>query len=190
MGLNVSPLIGRYRPANGQHFVLEMAGEMVRYVLENTDLGVLLIPHVTSRPAWDDYLFMRPIFEQVKNCPRVKLMPPQYDAAQTKYAISQCEMLVAARTHATIAGFSAGVPTLSLGYSQKALGLNRDIFGDNRYLVDVRSVRDVREPLAALQRLQEEREAVRRHLQSQRPIFVQQAEAGSEYLAELIRGNQ
>jgi polysaccharide pyruvyl transferase WcaK-like protein len=40
-----------------------------------------------------------------------------------------------ARTHATIAAISSGVPTLSLGYSTKAFGLNQDIFGSQDYCV-------------------------------------------------------
>jgi polysaccharide pyruvyl transferase WcaK-like protein len=49
-------------------------------------------------------------------------------------------MVVAARTHATIAGFSTGVPTISLGYSRKAVGINRDVFGTEDYLVMARDI--------------------------------------------------
>ena len=41
-----------------------------------------------------------------------------------------------ARTHATIAALSSGVPTLSFAYSIKAKGINLDIFGHNRYSLD------------------------------------------------------
>ena len=37
---------------------------------------------------------------------------------------------IGARTHATIAAFSMGVPTISIAYSVKAKGINRDLFGD------------------------------------------------------------
>jgi len=49
-------------------------------------------------------------------------------------------MVIAARTHATIAGFSTGVPTISLGYSRKAVGINRDVFGTEDYLVMARDI--------------------------------------------------
>ena len=34
-----------------------------------------------------------------------------------------------ARTHATIAAYSTGVPTLVIGYSVKARGIAKDLFG-------------------------------------------------------------
>ena len=37
--------------------------------------------------------------------------------------ISRCELFIGARTHATIAAYSTGVPTLVLGYSVKARGI-------------------------------------------------------------------
>ena len=41
--------------------------------------------------------------------------------------IAQCELLVCCRTHASIAGYSTGVPTLVLGYSVKAEGIAADL---------------------------------------------------------------
>ena len=38
--------------------------------------------------------------------------------------------MIAARTHASIAAYSTGVPTLVTGYSVKARGIAKDIFGD------------------------------------------------------------
>ncbi|MFR4670990.1 MAG: hypothetical protein ACLT69_14285 [Intestinibacter bartlettii] len=42
--------------------------------------------------------------------------------------ISRCR-LYRARTHATIAAYSTCVPTLVIGYSVKAKGIAKDIFG-------------------------------------------------------------
>lgn len=55
-----------------------------------------------------------------------RLDRPQ-NAAQLKYVISQCEILICSRTHASIAGYSSGVPTLVLGYSIKSAGIGRDL---------------------------------------------------------------
>ena len=43
--------------------------------------------------------------------------------------ISQCSYFIGARTHATIAAYSTGVPTLTLGYSVKSQGIAKDLFG-------------------------------------------------------------
>ena len=40
------------------------------------------------------------------------------------------------RTHATIAAWSTHVPTVSIAYSVKAIGLNTDLFGDLRYVLE------------------------------------------------------
>lgn len=57
------------------------------------------------------------------------------DAESLKGYISRCRFLVAARTHASIAGYSTGVPTLVVGYSVKAKGIATDLFGDDTHFV-------------------------------------------------------
>ncbi len=51
-------------------------------------------------------------------------------------------MLVTARTHASIAGYSTNVPTLVVGYSVKSQGMAKDIFGDSEnYVCQVRDLK-------------------------------------------------
>ena len=54
--------------------------------------------------------------------------------------ISKCAVFAGARTHATIAGFSTHVPTLSFGYSVKAKGINQDIYGHTNLCLDVKDL--------------------------------------------------
>jgi hypothetical protein len=68
---------------------------------------------------------------------RVMLLPRTLDSRELKWTIGRLRALVAARTHATIAAFSQAVPTLSIGHSQKAVGLNTDLFGHTNWVVDV-----------------------------------------------------
>jgi len=63
----------------------------------------------------------------------INLIPPEYNAAETKWIISHLSLLAGARTHATIAALSSCIPTLSFAYSIKAQGINRDIFGHEKY---------------------------------------------------------
>ena len=49
--------------------------------------------------------------------------------------IAKCRFFVGARTHATIAAYSSGIPTLVLGYSVKSRGIAKDIFGDEKHFV-------------------------------------------------------
>lgn len=50
------------------------------------------------------------------------------------------------RTHSTIAAYSSGVPTLVMGYSVKARGIARDLFGtEEGYVLPVQSLADPEE---------------------------------------------
>ncbi len=53
----------------------------------------------------------------------------KYNAKELKGYISRCRAFVGARTHSTIAAYSTGVPTLAIGYSVKARGIAKDLFG-------------------------------------------------------------
>ena len=70
--------------------------------------------------------------------------------------------LVTARTHASIAAYSTAVPTLVIGYSVKARGIARDLFGaEEGHLIPVQELSGERELIAAydalIRRAQEER---------------------------------
>ena len=68
------------------------------------------------------------------------LVSPEYNAAETKWIISRMALFAGARTHATIAALSKGVPTLSFAYSVKTQGINRDIFGHTDYCMKPRDL--------------------------------------------------
>ena len=65
------------------------------------------------------------------------------NSMQLKYAISKCNILITARTHASIAAYSQCVPTLVVGYSVKALGIAKDLFGSEEgYVFPVQSLKE------------------------------------------------
>ena len=66
---------------------------------------------------------------------RIFLERGDYNCNELKYIISKCSILVAARTHASIAAYSTCVPTLVIGYSVKSKGIAKDLFGDYRNYV-------------------------------------------------------
>jgi len=131
-GLNISPLIERYRQS-GQDLASE-AGLFVRALVEEKGYGVLLVPHVvpfSGRQKNNDEAYMARILQACSDlAPRVSMSPSNLNASQLKYVISRLRFFIGARTHATIAALSSGVPTVSIAYSVKAVGINRDLFGD------------------------------------------------------------
>jgi colanic acid/amylovoran biosynthesis protein len=133
IGVNVSPLMAKYVTNGDQAAWRNIGVEIVRKLLQTQGRPVILIPHVTS-PHSDDHLFLRQIQLQLSS-ERVAILPKTLSAANIKYVISRLSCLIAARTHATIASFSTGVPTVSLAYSRKAWGINEMLFGHSRYVV-------------------------------------------------------
>lgn len=145
LGFNVSPLIRGYRPTDASRRELDQQIiEFLRHVVDNTALGILLIPHVGPLDGGDqnsDHHYMAGLLAQARlSAQRVRLAPRMLNAAQLKHLISQCRYFIGARTHATVAALSMGVPTLSIAYSVKAKGINRDLFGHTDHVLDTPKV--------------------------------------------------
>ena len=130
VGFNISPIYHEYTSKTAK----EVLDESRAIVIELSGYyNVLLTPHVMAGAGNDDALYM----EQLTRCsPYVRMANPAYSSMELKYLISRCSLFIGARTHATIAAFSSCVPTVSLGYSIKARGINLDLFGHDRYLVE------------------------------------------------------
>ena len=129
VGINLSPLVLEYESADSM--VMKNYIELMRYIINKTDMSIALIPHV----VWDfnnDLIPLKLLYEEFKHTNRVFLIDEnkQLNCCQLKYIISKCSYMIAARTHASIAAYSTGVPTLVTGYSVKARGIAKDIFGD------------------------------------------------------------
>lgn len=137
IGLNLSPLIGKYRQKlTGLHSWVKDAAFLIEAIIQHFNEHLLLIPHVTI-PGNDDFVFMSEVLRLVDGRfkGKVSIVPPDLNAQELKWIISKLNILIAARTHATIAGFSSSVPTISIAYSMKAYGLNKLLFGNQDYVI-------------------------------------------------------
>ena len=97
------------------------------------DMGaeVIVIPHVqTSLPDNDDRIIATTLLKRLSHPERVTLAGWDHSAAEFKGIISECELVIGERMHACIAGLGSGVPTVAVGYSIKADGVMRSIFGE------------------------------------------------------------
>lgn len=128
IGLNFSPMVmGEMRDKDTPRKAID---ELVRYILKETNQNIVLIPHVRLSFN-DDIDELRIILKKYESTNRVILIDnKKLNARQLKYIISNCKMFIGARTHATIAAYSTNTPTLSIGYSIKAKGIARDLFGN------------------------------------------------------------
>lgn len=131
IALNFSELMSKCVTSNDLNKWKDICNKSVENIYEKYNLPIVLIPHVSrDKEFMEDALSS--VMEKHKD---IQMINNTLDAAQMKWVISKAKCLVAARTHATIAGFSTAVPTISLGYSIKAKGLNKLIFNSEDYLL-------------------------------------------------------
>lgn len=136
IGLNLSPLMANYVSRGDIIEWTRIAASIISAVAQTTEMPVYLIPHVTFLDS-DDFIFLQKAVSQIPDTNRnIMVVPPVYNAAETKWIISRMAVFAGARTHATIASLSSGVPTLSFAYSIKARGINQDIFGHTQYCME------------------------------------------------------
>lgn len=178
IGINISPMIVRHEKAEG--ITLENYRNLIDYILENTDCHIALIPHVMWKYN-DDRLTAIELYNGYQGNERVVLfddMPTQ----KIKYVISKCRIFIGARTHATIAAYSSCVPTLVVGYSVKARGIARDLFGtEENYVLPVQNLAEPKELTNAFSWMIEHESEIREKLQKIMPDYCKKAaEAGDE----------
>jgi diketogulonate reductase-like aldo/keto reductase/polysaccharide pyruvyl transferase WcaK-like protein len=184
VGLNVSALVERYEQVSGG--ALSACVELVRHILAHTECGVVLAPHVTGRPS-DDRYPLGDLYRAFRGDGRVIMLPGGLHAPQLKGYISRCRFFVGARTHATIAAYSTGVPTLVLGYSVKARGIARDLFGDETGLVlPVQDLEDARQLTGLFEGLREREGDLRAQLAARMPAILLGAEAAAGEIGRLL----
>ena len=139
VGINLSPMAIERETSKG--IAYENYKNLIKHILDNTDMQVALIPHVIWEDG-DDRIPLNRLYEEFKETGRV-VMVEDHNSCQLKYIISKCRFFVGARTHSTIAAYSNFVPTLVLGYSVKARGIAKDIFGTHEnYVVPVQHLKN------------------------------------------------
>ena len=94
-------------------------------------------------------------------------------AREIKSSIGRMHLLITARTHASIAGYSMCVPTLVIGYSVKAKGIAKDLFGDEKiHLIDSRVLQSEKELMIAFDALNEREREERAFLRERIPTYI------------------
>lgn len=138
VGINISPMIMNKESRKG--ITIENYKNLIEYILSNTDLNVALIPHVIWKDNNDDRIPLKQLYDFFKSTQRVCMLDDM-SCEKLKWYISKCKYFIGARTHATIAAYSTYVPTLVVGYSIKAKGIAKDIFGTyENYVIPVQSL--------------------------------------------------
>ena len=168
IGINASPMIISFE--NDQGIVYENYKQLIKYILDNTQYGIALIPHVVWKTN-DDRRVHKKLYNDFECNERIALIE-DHRAPQLKYIISRCECFVGARTHATIAAYSTCVPTLVVGYSVKARGIAKDLFGtEENYVLPVQRLSNDNQLKEAFEWLINQKERINHYLNSFLPVY-------------------
>lgn len=190
IGINLSPLMAKFATNGDMAKWRDQSVAIIDRVCQEFCLPVLLVPHVTM-PNSDDHSFLRGIMQKFtdRSGPKVYCLNHNLSAAQTKWVIGQCAVFAGARTHATIAAMSLGLPTLSFSYSLKAKGLNKEVFGTQDYCIAPTDLT----PKTVVHRIKllfERSETIRDHLKRRLPQLTEGCYQAGKVLAELVARKQ
>ncbi len=181
VGINLSPLILKY---GNSELILKNFENLVQYIIKETVFQICFIPHVVALGN-DDRKVMKPLFEKFEKTNRVMILD-DYNCADLKGFISNCRFFLGARTHATIAAYSTGVPTIAIGYSMKAKGIAKDIFGSfENYVCPVQDFENENELIKSFIWLMQNEEPIKQHYKNVMPDYKESALQAAEFLKEL-----
>ena len=185
IGINISPMIIGLESKNG--LALKNYENLIEYILETTDCQIALIPHVIWENN-DDREPLNKFLDKYCDTKRV-IIVDALPAEKIKSIISKCRIMVAARTHASIAAYSMCVPTLVVGYSVKARGIAKDLFGEyEHYTISVQSLETEGDLVQSFKWIMENEETIRKHLINFIPQYVAQLNELNISEADMCRG--
>ncbi len=183
IGINLSPLIVKNEKQSG--LTLKNYERLIEYILKETNYKIALIPHVVWQHD-NDIDAIAKLYEKYQSIDRV-LKIVEGNAMQLKYCISKCKMFIGARTHSTIAAYSSCVPTIVIGYSVKANGIAKDLFGtDENYVIPVQSIENEDRILNGFKWLDLNYDKIKIHLENLMPKYIDKVWGIKSEIEELV----
>ncbi|HHZ06393.1 MAG TPA: polysaccharide pyruvyl transferase family protein [Clostridiales bacterium] len=184
VGINISPMIMENEKHTGMAF--SNYKSLIEHIINTTDMQIALIPHVVWDSS-DDRKPLTELYKLFKDTGRV-VMIGDHNCMELKGYISRCRFFVGARTHATIAAYSTCVPTLVVGYSVKAKGIAKDLFGTyDNYVVPVQSLTQDDTLSKTFDYIYENENIIRTRLESIMPEYCNRALDASTAVKSLVR---
>lgn len=189
VGVNISPMIISRETKSGM--TRKNAINLINY-LTDSGYSVVLIPHVADRRNGEgDFNVMKELLKEINAPEKCIIVDYKYTAPEYKYIISKCRFFIGARTHATIAAYSSCVPTLVIGYSVKARGIAKDIFGTSEnYVLPVQSLKQSNQMVDAFKWLENNESSIRKRLLSFMPEYCKQSRKAMEIIDSVYDGGK
>lgn len=178
-GFNASSISAGHNPRIG-----DLAVRLLSFIEHETDLTPLLVPHVIKEGGQNDHDVLTQILAH-SDSRRAVLLPGDLSASRYKGYISKCSVYMGARTHSLVAAYSSCVPAYALGYSIKAKGMAKDIFGAEKYVADTSSL-EGDALIDCAKELINDSEQIKRRLEAVMPRMKADSMSAGEKLRELI----
>ena len=187
IGINLSPLVEA--ASGGDNLVLSGIKMVIQHILQNTDYQIALIPHVVWKKS-DDLVSLNNLYNKYRDSDRIIIVDAskKLGCREIKYIISKCKIMIAARTHASIAAYSSCVPTMVLGYSVKSKGIAMDLFGtDLHYVVPVQGLDKKEKVLNDYIWIEQHYEEIKNYLQTVMPDYIEKSRSAGKLLIDMTR---
>ncbi|HEY9621765.1 MAG TPA: polysaccharide pyruvyl transferase family protein [Crinalium sp.] len=165
--------------------------QVVKLLLDEFDAQVLIIPHVQEIYVGnDDRIAATNLLKSLNFHPRVHLVGADHTASEFKGLIGACDMVIAERMHACIAGLSSGICTVAVGYSIKAEGILNDLMGaeavQNGLLIPIQQFLDADKATDSIRSAWKNRDAVASQLQSVLPSVKQNSASNFDMISAIL----
>ncbi|HSV74801.1 MAG TPA: polysaccharide pyruvyl transferase family protein [Chthonomonadales bacterium] len=154
---------------------------------------VLLVPHVQDvYENTDDREIATNILRSRRYDRRLRCASGDHTAGEYKAMLSRCELVVAERMHAAMAGLSSARPTITVRYSAKGADLPVDLLGremvaGHDLVVSGEELADARRLTAAMRHAWAHRVAICDGLSSALPQAVLRAERSYDMVVDSLR---
>ncbi len=193
IALGISQAICHWMDTNKERHV-EVWIQIIQWLRDTLDANIILVPHVQEiSPENDDRVLATEIMKRLGYHPAVCLAGGHLSAHDFKSIIAQCDLVIAERMHAAIAGLSSAVPTLVVGYSVKAQGILTDIYGREltpRALISIQDFLKTGRGLAQVQTAWECRSALQEQLDKSLPDAKRRAAKAFDLAEHALKQSQ
>lgn len=160
--------------------------KMMTYILNSSQMQILLIPHVTWNDQ-DDRIICRKIYEKFKSTGRVHLLDiDKLSYCEIRYIISNCRFFFGARTHSVISAYATCVPTVALGYSIKSRGIAHDLGLDKSLVVNCNELDNEKVLIDAFIYLHQHEAEIKEHLKTIMPSYIRKAHEAKNAVVNII----
>lgn len=145
IGINLSPLSIKELYGELTEEVYASLASIIMKIYSNTACDLLLLPHVVSPFSDDDndLIFQQKIYSRLDSITKEHVRISSKDSfINMKQDLDSCRMIVSARMHCAINAVCESIPTVFLSYSSKAEGMAEYIYGNGKWVISIKEMKE------------------------------------------------